>query len=189
MARPLSEQKREAILAAAAQQVAALGTSASTARIARAASVSEGTLFTYFATKDELLNQLFLAIEAEFAEALLKGAPEGGEPRERARFVWDRLVDWGVDHPVDRKALRQLKVSDRITEATRYKTGAIFRDLKRMLEEGIAGHVAPDLTATHVFATLDALIGMTLDLINGEPERRDHYKRTGFDLFWKGIGR
>ena len=46
MARPLSEAKRDAILAAAAQLVAAQGVGASTAQIAKAAKVAEGTVFT-----------------------------------------------------------------------------------------------------------------------------------------------
>ena len=58
MARPLSENKRNAILNAATQAVAALGTGASTAGIAKGAGVAEGSLFTYFSNKDDLLNQL-----------------------------------------------------------------------------------------------------------------------------------
>lgn len=46
MARPFGEKKRSAILSAA------------TARIARAAGVAEGTVFTDFPTKDALLNEL-----------------------------------------------------------------------------------------------------------------------------------
>jgi AcrR family transcriptional regulator len=55
MARPLSEDKRTAILEAATEVVATLGLSAPTAKIAKGAGVAEGTLFTYFANKDELL--------------------------------------------------------------------------------------------------------------------------------------
>ncbi|HYS81455.1 MAG TPA: helix-turn-helix domain-containing protein, partial [Anaeromyxobacteraceae bacterium] len=63
MARPKSEDKRNALLAAATQVIAELGVSAPTARIAQVAGVAEGTLFTYFRTKDELLNELYLALK------------------------------------------------------------------------------------------------------------------------------
>ena len=58
MARPRSEDKRSATVSpdAAAQVVAEYGVSAPTAKISKVAGVAEGTLFTYFATKDELLN-------------------------------------------------------------------------------------------------------------------------------------
>jgi AcrR family transcriptional regulator len=46
MARPLSEEKREAILASATELVATMGTGAPTAKIASKAGFAEGTLFT-----------------------------------------------------------------------------------------------------------------------------------------------
>ena len=64
MARPKSDDKRNAILAAATQVVAEQGVGAPTATIAKVAGVAEGTLFTYFATKDELLNRLYLELKS-----------------------------------------------------------------------------------------------------------------------------
>lgn len=61
MARPRSEDKRQTILRAATQLFAEEGLNAPTARIAKAAGVAEGTIFTYFANKDVLMNQLYLS--------------------------------------------------------------------------------------------------------------------------------
>jgi len=119
MARPLSEEKRQALLDAAAEFVASLGTAASTAKIAKAAGVSEGTLFTYFPTKDDLLNQLFLEIETDLTETMLAPYPADDSAKERLFAVWNRLIDWGLAHATARKALRQLKVSDRVTAESR----------------------------------------------------------------------
>src|SRR5436190_7010510 len=118
MARPLSEDKKDAILASAAEQVAALGTSAPTAKIAKSAGVAEGTLFTYFPDKDALLAALFLEIEGELA-GLLSAIPPGLAPRERMHAMWDRLIDWSAANPARLKALKQLKVSDRIGAESR----------------------------------------------------------------------
>ncbi|WP_241190326.1 TetR/AcrR family transcriptional regulator, partial [Enterobacter kobei] len=51
MARPKSEDKKQALLDAATAAFAQSGIAASTALIARKAGVAEGTLFRYFATK------------------------------------------------------------------------------------------------------------------------------------------
>lgn len=189
MARPLSDDKKDAILAAAVEQVAALGIGAPTARIARAARVAEGTLFTYFASKDELLNQLFLQIEGELAAAMLDDYPAAAPPRERARFVWDRLIDWGAANPARRKALRQLKVSDRINAESRRCGAGLFDGLWRSLDEALAGHAAPGQSAEYVGAVLDSLAQTTLEFIAREPERHDHFRAIGFDTFWKAVGR
>jgi len=138
MARPLSEEKREAILEAAAELVAQMGTGASTANIAKAAGVAEGTLFTYFGTKDDLLNQLFVEIEKGLA-GMLASSPQAGSPRERVRHIWDRLIDWGVANPTQRKALRQLKVSDRVSAKSRRSCDAMFQEAREMVEQSLAG--------------------------------------------------
>ena len=56
MARPLSEAKRNALLAATTGAVAVSGIAASTLKIAKDAGVAEGTLFVYFPTKDQAPN-------------------------------------------------------------------------------------------------------------------------------------
>src|ERR1700734_106040 len=104
MARPRSEDKRTAILEAATEVVAELGVGAPTARIAKQAGVAEGTLFTYFASKDELLNQLYLELKADLSAAMKAGYPFNKSLIERSRYVWDRLVGWGTAHPLKRKA-------------------------------------------------------------------------------------
>lgn len=127
-ARPLSEQKRDAILDAAAKLVAQMGTGAPTAKIAKAAGVSEGTLFTYFATKDDLLNKLFVEIETGLAD-MLASHPPIGSPRESVRQIWDKLIDWGVAN--QRKALRQLKMSERVSGKSRRRCDVMFQEARR----------------------------------------------------------
>lgn len=189
MARPLSEDKRDAILASAAELVAALGTSAPTAKIAKGAGVAEGTLFTYFPDKDALLAALFLEIEGELAKALLDAGPEGAPARERLRHFWDGFIDWGAANPVRRKALKQLKVSDRIREESRRCGEKLFADFNVVLEEALAGHAGEAQSADYVGAVLNALAETTLDFIARAPGRHDHHRALGFETFWKAIAR
>jgi|GraSoi2013_100cm_1033763.scaffolds.fasta_scaffold104262_2 AcrR family transcriptional regulator len=70
MARPRSEDKRNAIIAAATRVIVTQGLSAPTALIAQEAGVSNGSLFTYFETKTDLFNQLYLELKAGMASAV-----------------------------------------------------------------------------------------------------------------------
>jgi AcrR family transcriptional regulator len=65
MARVRSPEKRSAILQAAMHEIAEGGLGAPTAKIARRAGVAAGTLFLYFANKEELLNELYLEPKGE----------------------------------------------------------------------------------------------------------------------------
>src|SRR5215470_2126183 len=103
MARPKSEDKRNAILAAATQVFAERGIGAPTSAISDAAGEGEGTLFTYFKTKDELLNTLFRELKLELADALMNGFPRRKSIRDRFHHVWDRYLDWGIANPLQRR--------------------------------------------------------------------------------------
>src|ERR1700676_106982 len=100
MAHPRSEDKRNAILEAATEVVAMLGVSAPTAKIAKGAGVAEGTLFTYFATKDELLNQLYLELKTDVHDAMMTCYPSGQSLIDRSRHLWDCYIGWGSAHPL-----------------------------------------------------------------------------------------
>jgi AcrR family transcriptional regulator len=134
MARPLSEDKRLAILGAATEAVAVLGVSAPTAKIAKGAGVAEGTLFTYFANKDELLNRLYLDLKMDLRDAVITGYPAGKSLIDRSRHFWDRYIGWGSANPLKQKAMRQLAVSDRITEETKKLVGDAFGEVNDMIE-------------------------------------------------------
>ncbi|HEY8960850.1 MAG TPA: TetR/AcrR family transcriptional regulator [Luteolibacter sp.] len=186
MARPLSEEKRQALLDAAADLVATQGVGASTAKIAQVAGVSEGTLFVYFPTKDDLLNKLFVEIESSLAGAMQAPYPQDEDARERFRLVWDRLVGWGVANPVLWKAIRQLKVSDRVTAESRRCGDTLFREVRAVVDQCLAGHADPARVSFYVETVLFDLAGMMIDAITAHPQDRDRISEAGFDLFWKG---
>ena len=64
-------------MAAATRVIAAEGLGAATAAIAQEAGVSNGSLFTYFETKADLLNHLYLELKTEMAAAALEVSPPG----------------------------------------------------------------------------------------------------------------
>ncbi len=189
MARPLSDEKRQAILASAAALVATLGTGAPTAKIARDAGLAEGTLFNYFASKDELLNQLYLEIKADLGSALLTSYPSQASVRERSRHVWNNFIDWGAKHPMKRKAMRQLTVSERITQESKQQGNAAFGDINRMIEESLADGVLKGCPMAFAGGIFEALAETTLEFIARDPQRREHYKDAGFAFFWNGISK
>lgn len=186
MARPLSEQKRKALLSAAADLIAAVGTSASTAKIAQSAGVSEGTLFTYFPSKDDLLNQLFVDVETSLSETMLAPFPKRGKKRDQLYQIWYRLIDWGIQHPVERKVMHQLKASDRISEQSRRHCEDMLRDARQMVEHCLTGYAAADRIGFYIDRVLFGLANVTVDGIDARPGDRDAITQAGFDLFWKG---
>src|SRR5580698_10625809 len=115
MARPRSDDRRNAIMAAAVRVIAAQGLAAPTALIAKEANVSNGSLFTYFDTKSDLLNQLFVELKTAMAEAALSDLPAKKDCKRQLRHAWTQWLHWATAHPEKRRALAYLSVSDEIT--------------------------------------------------------------------------
>ncbi|HEU4556590.1 MAG TPA: TetR/AcrR family transcriptional regulator [Longimicrobium sp.] len=189
MARPRSEDKRNAILAAATEVVGTLGPSAPTARISRAAGVAEGTLFTYFEDKDALLNELYLELKRDLRNTMMEGYPASASLADRARHVWGRYVDWGVAHPAKHRAVTQLAVSDRVTARTREVASAMFAEVDAMLHGGRGSGALADQPPAFVSAILTALAETTMGFVQREPASAEQYKRAGFDAFWRAVAK
>ena len=189
MARPRSEDKRNAILDAATKVFAEQGASAPTARIARQAGVAEGTLFTYFESKDVLLNELYLTLKSGLREQMLEGYPHRASIRERARHAWNGYVDWGVAHPDGRKVMAQLTVSERITDDSKAAGSAPFGGVQDMLKEAKAKGVLSDVSPGFVGALLSSMAEVTISFIEREPKRAEAYRVAGFEAFWNAIGK
>ena len=183
MARPLSPEKKHAILQAAREVVAAEGSGARTATIAKKAGVAEGTLFTYFANKDALLNELYVELKADLARALAKGFPSGAGAQERCRHLWNSYIRWGAATPSKHQAIRQLGVSERVTESSREAGRESVEKYSSVLVEISPDEKRSDFTG----AILTALADATLDFIAREPKRARRYTELGFDAFWHGV--
>ena len=185
MARPRSDEKRNAILAAAIRIIATQGLSAPTAAIAREAGVSNGALFTYFDTKSDLLNHLYLHLKAGMAAATTTGLPLDADLRGQMRHVWDRWVAWAMAHPDQRRALAYLAVSHDVTPATHDAASQLYAGIAALLErsrEHGALRAAPLMfVGALVMGVLDATVNyMTLDAANA-PAHAD----AGFDALWR----
>jgi AcrR family transcriptional regulator len=187
MARPLSDEKRTAILRAATEVVATLGVGAPTAKIADGAGVAEGTLFTYFANKDELLNHLYLDLKASLRDAMMAGFPSGKSLVARSRHVWDRYIGWASAYPLKRKAMNQLAVSDRITEENKRMGARAFGEIDEMIRESLARGALKDQPPAFGSAIFSAIAETTMDFIAREPARAEHYTRAGFEAYWRAV--
>lgn len=189
MARPKSEDKRNAILAAATQVFAERGIGAPTSAISDAAGVGEGTLFTYFKTKDELLNTLFREIKLELSDALMNGFPRRKSIRDRFHHLWHRYLDWGIANPLQRKVLMQIGVWSGLTEESKVTGTAPFAEILAMMEAAIEQHIMRKLPPQFVAGLFRAQAEITIEFMSQNPKQVELYRNAGFEVLWAGITR
>ena len=187
MARPRSGDKRIALMAAATRVIVAQGLSAPTAMIAQEAGVSSGSLFTYFQTKADLLNELFLELKAEMAQAILSNLPAKAELHDQFLQAWRNWMNWAVANPHKRKALAQLNVSEEITAETRMAAHKAMAPLAEFLERGLAHGPMKDAPLAFVVAIMNSIAEATMDFMVEDPINADEHCKTSFNAFWRMI--
>ncbi|XAQ44774.1 TetR/AcrR family transcriptional regulator [Ralstonia solanacearum] len=186
MARPRSEDKRQTILRAATQLFAEDGLNAPTARIAKAAGVAEGTIFTYFANKDVLMNQLYLELKSQLRLALVP-PPESAALREQVWLAWRTYVNWGVAHPEEHQVLAKLALSPKITETTQAEGSRAFCDVSCLLERAMAEGALRNQSPEFVGAMMGAMGDVTMVFIRNNPTSLEATCQDGFTAFWNAI--
>ena len=186
MARPRSDRKRKAILDAAVELFAERGIAhAPTSAISSKAGVAEGTLFTYFKTKDELLNELYREMRKEI-DLEMADFPFRGDVQARLRFVWDRFLDLAEKYPKKLKVQQQLRSSGRLlkdAEAPNMVIVELLHISKEGAELGRLSGASPEYLVLMFRAQAEA----TADFIAAHREMKGESRELGFRLVWRAL--
>ena len=185
MARAKSPEKRQAILRAAVHEIAQAGLGASTAKIAKAAQIAEGTLFTYFPTKNALLNELYIELKGDVYRRIHANFPHKAELRLRARHVWTETLHWALEAPEERKVSLQLNVSDVVTQATREHVGSQSGALAQTASEVALRGVFRELPPGFALSVMGAMQDAVIDTIAKTPRQKKMLIEKSFDAFWR----
>jgi AcrR family transcriptional regulator len=134
--------KRNAILEATLDLVTTSGLhNTPMSAIARRAGVATGTLYLYFKSKEDLINELFLEQKRAAIRSLAAQVdPEAGL-EARLRQQWFAIARRHLDHPRSFNFVQQCEASSVLTDRTlqlQWKIEApLLRDLERAQEQGL----------------------------------------------------
>jgi AcrR family transcriptional regulator len=187
MARPLSPEKRYALLLSATQAVSELGVLASTSSIARGAGVAEGTLFTYFENKEALFQEIYLHLKWSLAETIMPDYPHDADYRQRMEHVFQRYVSWGLANAAGRFAVSRLTASGHILDETRAQGMEAFLEVSRMMQDGVRDGVLVDAPIAFLSSVIEHIADTTIDYVDRHPKDAEHHRQLGFRVLWRAI--
>ena len=186
MARPKSDNKRKAILEASMDLFAERGIGhAPTCAISAAAGVAEGTLFTYFKTKDELLNELYRELRKEMDREMVD-YPFTADAHTRLRYVWDRYLSLAMQYPKRLKVMQQLRASGRLlkdAEAPNMTIVELLHTTKEVAEKSGFRSASAEFLVLLFRAQAEA----TVEFIAAHQELESESRELGFKLIWRGL--
>ena len=180
--------KQQEILSAALQLFVANGFhGTATSKIAKEAGVANGTLFHYYATKDDLILSLYLHIKMEMSAYVeSKMSPSDNfETKFRKQFV--ESLYWAMEHPNEFQYLQQIYASP---YASMIKSEAIQQQLEKTcmeIQQAIDRKIIKPLPVDYIFMLMSSqLFGLNQYLRNANLTVKKQKEITieTFDLLW-----
>jgi AcrR family transcriptional regulator len=104
--------------------------------IAEEAGVGMGTIYNYFASKEELINALYLKLKEDEADYMLKNFKSGMAVRQSFFFFWTNILNYFISHPKEFQFLEQFYFSPLIDLKARQQGALYFAELTKVYEEG-----------------------------------------------------
>ncbi|MEL6959005.1 MAG: TetR/AcrR family transcriptional regulator [Pseudomonadota bacterium] len=158
------------------------GVGVSTAQIAKASGVSNGTLFNAYPTKQSLIDGAYLMIKRGMSNAL--SVPEDRSfTRATMRPNWDGYLTWATANPTHHKAMHVLLESGLASPDARAAADAHFAEMAMWMNDALAaGQVrGPNIEfiTKLIFFHLDLVIDQNL---TGADEA------MAFDMLCQSIG-
>ncbi len=190
MVRELNSEKRERFLNAALKLFTQNGIqNTSTAEIARAAGTASGTLFLYFPTKIQLINELVLMITKQESEHINSLLDASLSVRDTFFTIWNGSIRWLLEHPEAYQYSQQVRDTTLISAETTLESGKNFSFYYEAIQKGLnEGNIKPypvDLIGGYLYQDIVAVMNHIRLL--SDPGNVDEAIHQGFELFWDGI--
>jgi AcrR family transcriptional regulator len=190
MIRKLSPEKRESFLSAALKLFVENGLQGtSTAAIAKEAGTASGTLFLYFPTKQDLIDELVLKIGREQSETITTRLDPGLSAQEMFQRIWDASIRWFMMNLEAYEYIQVVRDSGVISEEVIEDSGQLFSFYYAAIQKGLAeGTIKPyplELIGEMLYRDIVAVMNLIKE--QPTPELQEKYLQSGFEIFWNGI--
>lgn len=191
MAKAKDEQKQAAIYQAALQIVLREGFAGlKMSQVAREAGVATGTVYLYFANKEELINDLYLQLKRDSARNFLEGYDPGQPFLVGFETIWFNYFNTMLERPEEMAFLEQYYRSPYLRQAVKDETDKLLAPIFELLERGKQERLVADIDTSLLAAQLSG--GMN-ELVRwhvmGTIELTPGKKQQAFEMAWNSIKR
>lgn len=187
--KPKDDEKLKAIAQATLTLVEQAGLSGLTMpAIARRAGVATGTLYVYYASKDELLTALYEQAKTALTARVLQGVDPAAPFRTRFQQMWRSLLDNRLQHAAEMVFMEQYSNSPWFSESSRALSARLMTDFTAPIEAAKAQQILKDVPTPMLLNAMAGSVRDTAGLLrSGTLEASDAHLAMAFGLFWDGV--
>jgi AcrR family transcriptional regulator len=137
------------------------------AQIASAAKVGIGTVYRYFSSKEDIVQQIWIMQKSEESAYIFQHYRPQGTIREQFDFLWGKVIRYFLEHPLEFQFSYQFAASPILTREIHEIAMKDFLQFDELFETGIKQNLFKPLTARRLrlftFSTINGWIVWALD--------------------------
>ena len=126
--------------------------------IASEAQVGAGTIYRYFANKEDLINELYSCIKAQLIQIMLKDYSETYSIRENFRYIYINTLSYYISHPDELTFGEQYTNSPFIYTSTREENIKLFAPIITLFEKAKKEHIIKDMPTVMLWTLMFGII-------------------------------
>ena len=160
---------------------------ASTSKIAKEAGVSNGTLFHYFSTKEELISKLYLTLKSEYRDYLQAHLDQNKDSKKRIKQFWYSYVQWVLENNDNMTFFTMFCNSPYIDKLSKEEASRNFQFIFELIQEAIDDETLINENPYLIMSTLFASVQAFTSFITNTPDKLEVYKDTAFRMWWRSV--
>lgn len=160
-----------------------------TSKIAKKAKISVGTLFNYFATKQDLIQAIFMELKIHSRTRFLELLVQADDliPHDSLQSMWKAAINWGVENPEEFKYLELFTTSPFNNEYKNLKVMDSFSKFREsILRYLVPGAECTDYPEYYMIYIDKSIHAATEFILKNDVENKELFMNESFDLIWNG---
>lgn len=177
--------KRDDIFKAALKLLVERGEQATSMKlVALEAGCGIGTMYNYFPSKEDLINQLYLKVKIDGIGLIIKGLNSDLPVKQQFTEAWSNAIQFALSNPYEHKFMETFGHSPIISKDVEDKIFDLIQPLTTIFERGIAEGIIKNLDILQLVVFTQGGINASLSqLSKADPKGID----TIIQLAWDAI--
>lgn len=159
-----------------------------TARIAKEAGVSNGILFHYFPTKEELIKAMYVDLKDRLFKYSVEQIYKGATLKESIYTLWLAAVEWNIENPDDFLFMQQFENSPYRNEQMERSHRYVQMSLE-LAEKGIEDGVFKSMPSMLHFRIMTGMVETAVRFLSENPNLQNdvEFRNRLFEMSWDAI--
>lgn len=159
----------------------------STAKIAKEAGISNGTLFHHFKTKEDLINRLYISIKEDYKKYLLGYMEPQETIKGKIKQLWHTCVNWNLENKDGATFFAMFANSPYIDKLSKEEASRNFSFISELFNEAVNAEVLIDANPNLMISSFHGSVKAFASFISNNPENLEDHLDVAFKMWWRSV--